>query len=772
MFGKLIIVILCVSMIGTSCSKNKDTDRDTTAETGIKMQENEINKNDDKEIVDISSGKDDIGAVTNLVLNKEWSSITTKGKKKPDFILPEINAKVKPYKIASDLSNIENIDQFSGFSKEQITMLVENGFVVLPGRSTRIYNIYGRNEYEGIPNFITTDSVLHIYHQLYDKSLVSVESNFLYEDLERMTDQILDKSILLYGQLKEEELKKLQEKNIVYFLVANMLLTNSTEITFDVKEELIETAKQEYELIDKALGYEISPLFGFSFDYSQFKVRGHYTRSEELGRFFKTMMWYGTAPLEMIDQSGVFRYENTLQALLISYTTFLDTNGTCAAEQWSNIYIPTSQYVGLSDDIDVFTMNKLRIDVYGEEGAPDSFNNQEFYDKLLLRVKELPAPKIQAKLVELDTPTGVQFRYMGQRYILDSYILQKLMDSILRPLPSALDVMGVLGSDTAEKLIFNEYKPHEVWPEYEPQYKELKQEIKSYDLEIWGNNLYNGWLWSIKEALKEYESSSGMPFFMTTEAWKYKSLNTALGSYAELKHDTVLYGKQGVAEEGGPLETADWHYVEPNVELYAKLLYLTDYTVSVLSDKGMMNERLADGVERYQELLKFLIQCSIKELNNEVLTEEEYRQLLWYGGTLESIAQSLLDGSSGENYVHADITDMLVSDIATYQSSYLSLGTGYFDNIYVVIPVDGKLYLSRGSVYSSYEFVSGTRFTDEEWWELNGIKIVRDEYGTYPEFTDTSEDLPMQPLWVSNFKTGEDNVKITPLEINWDNLVE
>jgi len=131
---------------------------------------------------------------------------------------------------------------------------------------------------------------------------------------------------------------------------------------------------------------------------------------------------------------------------------------------------------------------------------------------------------------------------------------------------------------------------------------------------------------------------------------------------------------------------------------------------------------------------------------------------------MENISIAYLLGLSG-NYESKEISDMLVSDVATYQNSYLSLGTGYFDYIYVVVPIDGKLYLSRGSVYSYYEFVSDTRLTDEEWWELQGIKIIHEEYGDYPEFTEVSENLPDQPIWVENFKTDSNNVTIQPLEI-------
>jgi hypothetical protein len=746
---------------------NEDGDNGANSSTS---GDTDINENDGNGGIN-SDNSADGGLIQLLQLNKAWALVRTVELDQPDFQVPAYKADVKPYKIAKDLSNIENISQFAGFTKEQVKMLVNNGFIVLPSNDTRTYYVYDDNEYKGVPNFITSDSILHLYHQFYDKSLMSIEANSMYQDLDVMTKQMLDKSILMLQKLTDEDLKALQQKNIVYFLVARMLLLANSEAGVTVDAKLLDLAKQEYDLIQAAGSMQLSPLFGVDMDYSQYTVRGHYTRTEELGRYFKTMMWFGNAPLEFVDKSKNINFDNVYQALLITYTTIADSESVCDAQLWSDIYQPTAQYVGLSDDVNVFTMNGLRSSVFGNDENPDIYNDEAYQDKLTEAVKALPEPQIQGKMARSSIPTGKQFRFMGQRYILDSDILQTLMKPIIRPVPTALDVMGVFGSTTAEELLFNVYRPQDDWPEYTDYYKELKSEVSGYDTDYWKTNLYSGWLWSIQETLKEYDADSGMPFFMTTKAWKYKSLNTALGSYTELKHDSVLYGKQPMAEMGGPVAMADKHYVEPDIELYSKLLYLTDFTCSVLEDKGMLNDSLKHGSESYKDYLKLLIECSVKELNNEPLTEEENKELLWSGGTMEDICLSFVNGVMDYNY-NEDPTDMLVTDIATCDGSYLSEGTGYFDHIYVVFPYEGKLYLSRGSVYSFYEFLSSKRLTDEEWWGLQGIKVIRDDWGEYAEFGEPSADLPAQPDWISNFKSDKNDVIITSLEVLWGSLEE
>ena len=59
----------------------------------------------------------------------------------------------------------------------------------------------------------------------------------------------------------------------------------------------------------------------------------------------------------------------------------------------------------------------------------------------------------------------------------------------------------------------------------------------------------------------------------------------------------------------------------------------------------------------------------------------------------------------------------MVADVATGQNNALTEGTGRIMEIYVVVPIEGQLVLTRGGIYSQYEFVqpSSNRLTDEQW---------------------------------------------------------
>lgn len=174
------------------------------------------------------------------------------------------------------------------------------------------------------------------------------------------------------------------------------------------------------------------------------------------------------------------------------------------------------------------------------------------------------------------------------------------------------------------------------------------------------------------------------------------------------------------------------------------------------------------------ELLKLLISCSTKELKNEPLSEEENDALHRFGKTMDRIGGSFLNGMTDaqEDYSNIEFSDMLVSDIATGEAKYLSLGTGYFDDIYVVAPLLGKLYLCRGSVFSTYEFISDKRLTDEEWWTLNGIGIEHEEYEDFVQIGEPTDAMPPQQEWVKEFKSDANQVTVKVLEIDGGKLHE
>ncbi len=733
---KLICLIFCVvylctvilSSVGCSISDNSTTNKlESSSEGTIKGNENNGEERDSKEgdqnEQTDEANQNDSDAVDKVVFSAERprTSIDVPYEKLVYDTL------VNPYQIQEDLSNIENLEQFGEFTYEQKNILSKNGFVVSPTNEEQLFYIYENNEYLKVPSFVSTDSVLQVYHIFFDYSLRTLENEKLLGFVETLSENMLDKSVYLYNKTKNKDVKQALLKNTAFFSTAWLCLEKN--IPDNVPSEAVSMAEEEYELIKSEVPFGESTIFPFQLDYSQFKPRGHYTRSKDLERYFKAMMWYGQAPFPfyMLDENReeVRDVEQTLQALLITYCVFLEKNNSNDVELWENIFEPTDFYVGNSDDLTIYHYKDILIEVYGNEPNIEELNIKENLDKVYLLAEDLPEPQIQAKYTTVTTPVGKQLRFMGQRYVPDAHIIQELVKPIERPIPSGLDVMGVLGSDRAYDIQINVNHEDEKWSGYPAAFDKMKDKFDKLDEEEWKSNMYYGWMWTLKGLLNKF--GEGYPSFMTNEAWEDKSLSNALASWSELKHDTILYGKQSGAECGGGEEPPKIRgYVEPNIEVYEKLLWLTKYSRKNLKDRDIITGSLESKLQSFEDLIQFLINCSVKELRNETLTEDEYYQLLTYGGLLEYLTSSFagdgmrwfeITSETDKNMaVIADIHTIAPNDFSN--GSYFEVGVGPAYEIYVVVPIDGKLYLTRGAVFSYYEFEAEKRLTDEEWQKL------------------------------------------------------
>ena len=126
---------------------------------------------------------------------------------------------------------------------------------------------------------------------------------------------------------------------------------------------------------------------------------------------------------------------------------------------------------------------------------------------------------------------------------------------------------------------------------------------------------------------------------------------------------------------------------------------------------------------------KFLLRTSEKELRGETLAEEEYDQIKCMGATFENISLDLLRQPNQslmgwDDVQGADKKVALIADVYTANAknnpdkSVLFEGVGLADEIYVIVEIEGCLYIARGAVLSYREFTQPMdlqRLTDEEW---------------------------------------------------------
>jgi hypothetical protein len=666
-----------------------------------------------------------------------------------------VEPKIKDYPIEEDLSNITNKDDFT-FSDDAEEKLAENGFVVVPSYEDEFFQIYERNRYAYVPNFITTDSILHNYHLMFDATLKQLEEQKLAPELKKLSSKMFTESLRQYDELKGTDFENPAKRNVAFFAVAMELLGESADVPEFVNDEVAE----ELDLIEKHEGINTSPVMSIGAgeedlpveDYTQYIPRGHYNKTEELKNYFKAMMWYGRLTFRLKNSDEV------KSAILI--TLALNENGNKFI--WNKIYEPINFFVGKSDDITYYQFSDLLEKVYGDDvSAQTVAENTEKVSEFINEAEKLSSPQINSiPIFNADIQDDKEsetkgFRFMGQRFTIDASIFQKLTvrevgkkdDSCDdapfatgRMLPKGLDIAASFGSDEAMSILEDEGETE--YACYPENITKIKEHLSKLTIKDWRQNLYWSWLYQLLPLLEE--KGDGYPMFMRNTAWTRKSLSIFLGSWTELKHDTILYAKQSYAELGGggePDEKDDRGYVEPVPEVYARLASLIKMTAKGLEDRGLLTNDMDDNFKRMGRLAMSLKVISEKELREESLNDDEYELIRSYGGQLEHLwievnknEKAFKESSNQMDYLNENPA-ALVADVATDPNGVvLEEGTGHVLNIYAVVPVDGKLRIARGGVYSYYEFTQpmSDRLTDKKWREM-----LRDgENPNLPTWTD------------------------------------
>ncbi|MDO4540252.1 MAG: DUF3160 domain-containing protein, partial [Syntrophomonadaceae bacterium] len=219
----------------------------------------------------------------------------------PEYV-KDFTPSVPAYKVAKDFSNVVNWEQFDEqfFSEEQKALLRQNGFVVTDGYWEEFSTVYEVNRYGSMPNFVTTDAMLHTYHLYFSRILKSVEKEHFIGALTELNTAMLAASEAQYQALQGTEWENAARRNVAFFAVGRALLGPATSYSPANLPEVGE----ELALIEAADGIYASPVLNLGADdadavqllledYTQYIPRSHYASSEELSRYFKTMMWYG-----------------------------------------------------------------------------------------------------------------------------------------------------------------------------------------------------------------------------------------------------------------------------------------------------------------------------------------------------------------------------------------------------------------------------------------------------------------------------------------------
>lgn len=651
-------------------------------------------------------------------------------------IIVNIVPNAPQFTIEPDFSNVSNFSRFE-FTDAQQEKLRTYGFVAVHSGLLEMYDVYKSCEMNSIPVFVTVDAMLHVFHEQFDYILKTIEKEQLLSDITALTDAVLIGSVDDYTTAVNADVKEAARCNVAYFAVAKKLLDDSYVPPAYVQA----LVNSELSLINSHDGWTSSPLFIGSHDYSRFMVRGHYEGDADLEKYFKAMMWYGYMRFSInnIDPFGIVIPEAALRRMILqgllatrlAHKLAVSTEN--AHDVWNRIYQPTVFFVGKTDDINVDAFDETARSVYGDDYknlSPDQLGQTTNLDSFIALVNALPGHRIGDDLSK-------SFRFMGQRFVPDSYITEAT--STTGRIPYGLDVMTVLGSQRAYEIL------RDVYSDIAPEFEDLQDEFAALEDEVWAQNLYWNWLYCLMPLLEI--KGEGYPPFVQTAAWQDKDLAAALGSWTELRHDTLLYAKQ--SEYAGIDDDAlNQGYVEPNPEAFARLAALCLYARDGLDGLGLIRSEFSRQLNSLRETLLVLKTIAAKELTNGVITADEYAFIREIGTKMAQMTQfEDYPGLQPIDWGEEQDDMAVVADVHTHLFHCLEEAVGRPLDLYVIVDVAGDLRVTRGAAFSYYEFLQpiAQRLTDSQWKEMLDSGAAPDMPIWMNSYFDTETPAPTDP---------------------------
>ena len=641
--------------------------------------------------------------------------------------LRKLNFKPANSKDVVNMDNLINPFQLKEFDSKLYNMLGKNGFAIVPAEHNQLFHVYEKNDYADFPSFVTTDLYLQLFHLYFDCVLRDVEEKHL-DSLMIVFSSQMEAEMKTLTSSQDAEVKAAAEFGQAWFAVASWLFSHdkapASAATLNVPEAYKKMVMEEItKAIDAENGY--SDMLEYfppeeMFGYSLFRPRGHYTRSKVCSRYFRGMMWlqtahFGTNKPSKMKQialiANVFNQQPKLRAI------------------YNKVSEPITYLMGTPDNVTLIQVaNQIK-----EMGLPieQLLSSRKDMANLTKDIEEIAKRLMR---IELKKTRGSKYvvDIMPQRYQPDAEALIATTDQdspvSLRPCPKGLDWMAVMGLPGAERILIDELKETQRWTGFP---KALTTARKKAATTPWDACVANQWMYTLQSL---GDTAQSLPYFMQSPQWQKKNLNTALASWAELKHDAILYAKQPMLAEcgdGGPEPPVVKGYVEPNVKFWEKAIALVTRMDKVLTTYNLQTGKAKAVYERIKEMAEFCRDISKKELNGGKITDEEYNQIEIIGSTVENISLELVSEDNEmlqgwSDVVSTDKKVAVVADVFTASGENVAInnkcvlyeGVGPAYEIYVVVEIDGSLYLTRGAVLSYREFtrlLSDPRMTDEEW---------------------------------------------------------
>lgn len=570
-----------------------------------------------------------------------------------------------------DASTAENLDLLQSSSMKlepkELDVLNKQGFVI-SGRQSFPTFAYGYAAIyaSDLPVYISADSIADALHRSYDQILLTLESQLLRGELDTLLTDLQDK-------LRDQPESQTRADLDTYLAVAQGLLSGTPIVVAGGSQK---TADQIVQMAMDASGTAAFELFGIkrTEDMSQYKPRGHYEDDPSLQTYFRTMMWLGRVDFRLVetndDGTQVLR-RSQVDAMLLLQSLFTETN----MRRFERIDDVVRAFVGESDNMTLAQVPTL-LQALGVNDAAGVAKIDDATLKTTILKNGFGKQQIMSALMQggLDAPVplNMSFLLFGQRYVVDSHVLSNVVwDRVraMRMMPDPLDVaFAALGNDQAASLLKAQLDQYD----YAGNLAAMRTLVDAHDQGFWHKNLYNDWLSALRALspsntkIKD-PAAAHLPSVTATDAWGRRMLNTQLASWAQLRHDTLLYAKQSYT--GGAVCHFPDAAVDPYPEFYA--------AVGRFADHGYVLAKLIDDAaaevagERISDLQALSAQL-----------RDYFGRMLDVAGMLKTLAESELAGAELTADQLAFINDAVVVKTESAGCVSIDVASGWYSRLF------------------------------------------------------------------------------------------
>lgn len=512
--------------------------------------------------------------------------------------------------------------------------------------------------------FLTTDLLTHALTTLINEFLPVYEIDVIVPELINLIDEFL---IIIERYKENDEKNSIKYTELLfntknYFLLTNLLLNYSEELKSVMPQIVID----EYDLIINAMGFSISPILKYSYDYSIYS---------ENNILSKGLTWLTQSNMDVRMSLFMNMIVKENKELFDKWTII---NGYFSYIRGETRDLDFNKTITLVDDY-VFTIFPTWIE--------DDKNIQNFISKNNL--------------------SSESFRIFGRSYNIDDNIPKLLSTPFLpgRDHSINLDIMNILGSRSAKSLL-NQYESNESFREdYINDVKNIKESLIPDSNSILPGSYHSNFLDLIR-SITTFEQSRNF-FFTVNGKWNQKSLLTSHGSLAELKNTTIINNdiKSSYNEDEIPSDISfrfkDYkrpiHYVEPNKKFFIVYNFLiADLLKSLNFEK--ITDRYESKFKRLLDISSRLLKVVENETSNLPITDKQNEYIV----TVPSLLSRIVKTSSPV--------------LSNTSNSYF--GTGLPMRLLIALKDDqGGKRIATGYTYSYYEFAiqDNIKITSKEW---------------------------------------------------------